>query len=169
MVPERHNKVKVLLLMDVGGTMDEHIHRVEELFSAAKNEFKHLEFFYFHNCVYDQLWTDNRRRHTARTRTLDVLHRFNADWRLVFVGDAAMSPYELLRPGGAIDHVNEDSGADWLRRLVGVYGRSVWLNPTPEPAWRHYHTIGVVREILGGRMFPLTLDGLDGAMRALVR
>jgi uncharacterized protein with von Willebrand factor type A (vWA) domain len=167
--PERHNAVKVLLLLDVGGSMDEYSRLCSELFTAARSEFKHLEFFYFHNCVYDQLWTDNRRRHTARTRTLDVLHRFNADWRLVFVGDAAMSPYELLRPGGAIDHVNEDSGADWLRRLVGVYGRSVWLNPTPEPAWRHYHTIGVVREILGGRMFPLTLDGLDGAMRALVR
>ncbi|MBL8224131.1 MAG: VWA domain-containing protein [Chromatiales bacterium] len=167
--PERHNAVKVLLLLDVGGSMDEYSRLCSELFTAARSEFRHLEFFYFHNCVYDHLWTDNRRRHTARTPTRDVLHRFNADWRLVFVGDAAMSPYEILRPGGAIDHVNEESGADWLRRLVGVYERSVWLNPTPEPAWRHYHTIGVVREILAGRMFPLTLDGLDGAMRALVR
>lgn len=167
--PERHNAVKVLLLLDVGGSMDEYSRLCSELFTAARSEFRHLEFFYFHNCVYDHLWTDNRRRHTARTPTRDVLHRFNADWRLVFVGDAAMSPYEILRPGGAIDHVNEESGEDWLRRLVGVYERSVWLNPTPEPAWRHYHTIGVVREILGGRMFPLTLDGLDGAMRALVR
>jgi uncharacterized protein with von Willebrand factor type A (vWA) domain len=167
--PERHNAVKVLLLLDVGGSMDEYSRLCSELFTAARSEFRHLEFFYFHNCVYDQLWTDNRRRHTARTPTRDVLHRFNADWRLVFVGDAAMSPYELLRAGGAIDHVNDEPGADWLRRLVAVYERSVWLNPTPEPGWRHYHTIGVVREILGGRMFPLTLDGLDGAMRALVR
>lgn len=166
---ERHNAVKVLLLLDVGGSMDEYSRVCSELFSAARAEFKHLEFFYFHNCVYDQLWTDNHRRHTARTPTLDVLHRFNGDWRLVCVGDAAMSPYEILRAGGAIDHLNDETGADWLKRLAGLYERSVWLNPTPESAWDHYDTVGIVRGIFGGRMFPLTLDGLDRAMRALVR
>jgi uncharacterized protein with von Willebrand factor type A (vWA) domain len=167
--PERHNAVKVLLLLDVGGSMDEYARLCSELFSAARAEFKHLESYYFHNCPYDALWTDNRRRQASRVATRDVLHRLNGDWRLVFVGDATMSPYEILRPGGAIDHFNDESGADWLGRIVAGFERSVWLNPTPEPDWRHHYTIGAVRELLGGRMFPLTLDGLDGAMRALVR
>ena len=169
LVAERRNAVKVLLLLDVGGSMDEYARLCSELFSAARAEFKHLESYYFHNCPYDALWTDNRRRQASRVATRDVLHRLNGDWRLIFVGDATMSPYEILRPGGAIDHFNDESGADWLGRIVAGFERSVWLNPTPEPDWRHHYTIGAVRELLGGRMFPLTLDGLDGAMRALVR
>jgi len=167
--PERHNAVKVLLLLDIGGSMDEHSRLCSELFSAARAEFKHLEFFYFHNCVYDFVWNDNRRRHGARTGTWDLLHRFNQDYRLIFVGDATMSPFEILRPGGSLEYMNEDAGADWLKRLTDVYQRSIWLNPTPEDDWGYHYTIGVVRELMGGRMYPLTLDGLDRGMRALGR
>jgi uncharacterized protein with von Willebrand factor type A (vWA) domain len=167
--PERHNAVKVLLLLDIGGSMDEHSRLCSELFSAAKSEFKHLEFFYFHNCVYDFVWNDNRRRHGQRTVTWDLMHRFNADYRLILVGDATMSPFEILRPGGSLEHMNEDTGADWLKRLTGVYQKSVWLNPTPEENWDHHYTIRVVRELMDGRMFPLTLDGLERAMKALTR
>ena len=167
--PERHNAVKVLLLLDIGGSMDEHSRLCSELFSAAKSEFKHLEFFYFHNCVYDFVWNDNRRRHGQRTGTWDLMHRFNADYRLIFVGDATMSPFEVLRAGGSLEYMNEEAGADWLKRLTDVYQRSIWLNPTPEENWGYHYTIGVVKELMGGRMFPLTLDGLDRAMRALAR
>jgi len=167
--PERHNAVKVLLLLDIGGSMDEHSRLCSELFSAAKSEFKHLEFFYFHNCVYDFVWNDNRRRHGQRTATWDLMHRFNADYRLIFVGDATMSPFEVLRAGGSLEYMNEEAGADWLKRLTDVYQRSIWLNPTPEENWGYHYTIGVVKELMGGRMFPLTLDGLDRAMRALAR
>jgi hypothetical protein len=167
--PERHNAVKVLLLLDIGGSMDEHSRLCSELFSAARSEFKHLEFYYFHNCVYDFVWNDNRRRHGERTRTWDLMHKFNADYRLIFVGDATMSPFEILRPGGSLEHMNEDPGADWLKRLTDVYQRSIWLNPTLEDNWDYHYTINVVRELMGGRMFPLTLDGLDRAMRTLTR
>lgn len=167
--PERHNAVKVLLLLDIGGSMDEHSRLCSELFSAAKSEFKHLQFYYFHNCVYDFVWNDNRRRHGERTPTWDLLHRFNADYRLIFVGDATMSPFEILRPGGSLEYMNDDAGADWLKRLTGVYQRSIWLNPTPEADWGYHYTINVVRELLGGRMFPLTLDGLERGMKALTR
>ena len=159
----------ILLLLDIGGSMDEHSRLCSELFSAARTEFKHLEFFYFHNCVYDFVWNDNRRRHGERTATWDLMHRFNHDYRLIFVGDATMSPFEILRPGGSLESMNEESGADWLRRLTDVYQRSVWLNPSPEESWGYHHTVGVVHELMEGRMFPLTLDGLDRAMRALVR
>ncbi len=167
--PERHNAVKVLLLLDIGGSMDEHSRLCSELFSAAKSEFKHLQFYYFHNCVYDFVWNDNRRRHGERTSTWDLMHRFNADYRLIFVGDATMSPFEILRPGGSLEYMNDDAGADWLKRLTTVYQRSIWLNPTPEPDWGYHYTINVVRELLGGRMFPLTLDGLERGMKALTR
>jgi uncharacterized protein len=167
--PERHNAVKVLLLLDIGGSMDEHSRLCSELFSAARAEFRHLEFFYFHNCVYDFVWNDNRRRHGARTGTWDLMHRFNADYRLILVGDATMSPFEILRPGGSLEYMNDDAGADWLKRLTDVYQRSIWLNPTPEENWSYHYTIGVVKELMGGRMFPLTLDGLERGMRALAR
>ncbi len=167
--PERHNAVKVLLLLDIGGSMDEHSRLCSELFSAARSEFKHLEFYYFHNCVYDFVWADNGRRHGERTKTWDLMHKFNHDYRLIFVGDATMSPYEILRPGGSLEYMNEEAGADWLKRLTNVYQRTVWLNPTPEEGWGHHHTIEIIRELMAGRMFPLTLGGLSKAMKSLTR
>jgi uncharacterized protein with von Willebrand factor type A (vWA) domain len=167
MVPERHNNVKVLMLLDVGGSMDDHIKRVEELFSAAKAEFKHLEFFYFHNCVYDYLWKNNRRRHGERTPTFDVLHKFTADYKLIFVGDATMSPYEVLQPNGSVEYNNAEPGAVWLRRLADQFPRHAWLNPEPERLWEYRQSISVIRQILGNRMYGLTMAGLESAMRAL--
>jgi uncharacterized protein len=167
MVPERHNNVKVLMLFDVGGSMDDHIKRTEELFSAAKAEFKHLEFYYFHNCVYDFLWKNNRRRHTERTPTWDVLHKFSADYKLIFVGDATMSPYEVLQPGGSVEYNNHEAGAVWLRRLADHFPHFAWLNPEPEGLWEYRQSVSVIREVLGHRMYPLTLAGLEAAMRVL--
>jgi len=167
--PERHNAVKVLLLLDIGGSMDEHSRLCSELFSAARSEFRHLEFYYFHNCVYDFVWADNRRRHGERTKTWDLLHRFNHDYRLIFVGDATMSPFEILRPGGSLEYMNEEAGADWLKRLTGLYERAVWLNPAPEESWDYHYTIRIIRELMDGRMFPLTLGGLERAMKSLTR
>jgi len=169
MRPERHNAVKVLLLLDVGGSMDPHVKICQELFSAARSEFKHLEFFYFHNCPYEALWKDNRRRWSERTPTLEVLHTYPHDYKLIFVGDASMSPYELTVPGGSVEHWNEEAGVVWLERLLSVYPAAVWLNPVPEQQWAHSQSIGIVRTLLGGRMYPLTLDGLDRAMRELSR
>lgn len=167
MVPERHNNVKVLMLLDVGGSMDDHIKRVEELFSAAKSEFKHLEFYYFHNCVYDYLWKNNKRRHGERTATFDVLHKFPSDTKLIFVGDATMSPYEVMQPGGSVEYNNAEAGAVWLRRLADQFPRFAWLNPEPERLWEYRQSVSVIRQILGGRMYGLTLAGLESAMRAL--
>ncbi|MGD9967282.1 MAG: VWA domain-containing protein [Hyphomonadaceae bacterium] len=168
--PERRNAVKVLLLLDIGGSMDSHIKLCEELFSAARTEFKHLEFFYFHNCLYESVWKDNRRRHDEKTMTWDVLHKYPGDYRVVFVGDATMSPYEITYPGGSVEHWNEEAGAVWLQRVAQIYERLVWLNPTPRAHWDHTPSIQVVREIIGPqRMFPLTIEGLDGAMRELSR
>jgi uncharacterized protein with von Willebrand factor type A (vWA) domain len=167
LVPERHNAVKVLLLLDIGGSMDPHVRRCEELFSAARGEFKHLEHFYFHNCVYESLWRENRRRHGGGTPTWDVLHTYPADYKLVIVGDAAMSPYEIAHPGGSVEHFNEEAGSTWLKRLLRNWPRAVWLNPLPVERWRYYQSVGMVSELMDGRMFPLTLDGLDGAMREL--
>jgi uncharacterized protein with von Willebrand factor type A (vWA) domain len=168
--PERRNAVKVLLLLDIGGSMDSHIKLCEELFSAARTEFKSLESFYFHNCLYESVWKDNRRRHDEKTLTWDVLHKFPSDYRVVFVGDATMSPYEVTYPGGSVEHWNEEPGALWLQRVANVYERLVWLNPTPRAHWDHTPSIQVIREIIGpGRMFPLTIQGLDGAMRELSR
>ncbi len=167
MVPERHNKVKVLLLMDVGGTMDEHIHRVEELFSAAKSEFKHLEFYYFHNCVYDFMWKNNRRRYSEKFSTWDVIRKYNRDYKLIFVGDATMSPYEILQPGGSVEYNNEEPGAEWMQRLLGAFPKAAWINPEPQGVWQYRQSIAVVQQLMSQRMFPLTLAGLEGAMRLL--
>ncbi|MCA3131058.1 MAG: VWA domain-containing protein [Rhodocyclaceae bacterium] len=169
MVPERHNAVKVLLFVDIGGSMDDHVKVCEELFSAARSEFKHLEHFYFHNCVYETVWKDNRRRNSERHPVLDVIHKYPADYKLVFVGDATMSPYEISYPGGSVEHHNEEPGAAWMQRLLDVYQKAAWINPQPEDRWGYYDSVGLLRSIMGGRMFPLTLEGLDRAMRELVR
>ena len=167
MVPERHNKVKVLLLMDVGGTMDEHIHRVEELFSAAKSEFKHLEFYYFHNCVYDFMWKNNRRRFSEKSATWDVIRKYNKDYKLILVGDATMSPYEILQPGGSVEYNNEEPGAEWLQRLTHAFPKCAWINPEPQGVWQYRQSIAIIGQLMNQRMFPLTLAGLEGAMRLL--
>jgi len=166
-VPERHNLVKVLLLLDVGGSMDEHVHQVEALFAAAKAEFKHLEIYYFHNCVYDFVWKHNQRRHSERTATLDLLHTYHRDYKLIFVGDATMSPYEILQPGGSVEYANAETGADWLQRLAHHYPRHAWINPQPAGLWPYQRSIELIQQILGQRMYPLTLRGLEEAMRVL--
>jgi uncharacterized protein len=167
--PERRNTVKVLLFLDVGGSMDWHIEKAEELFSAARSEFKHFEHFYFHNCPYERLWKDNRRRHTETIPTVDVIRTYPGDYRVVFVGDASMSPYEIAVEGGSVEHWNEEPGRVWLERLIGHFPKTVWLNPLPESQWGTTPSIGLLRSLLGGRMFPLTIDGIDRAMRELVR
>jgi len=167
MRPERHNHVKLLLLMDVGGTMDEHVSRVEELFSAVKGEFKHLEFFYFHNCVYDFLWKNNRRRFAEKFDTWDVIRKYNKDHKLVFVGDATMSPYEILQPGGSVEYNNEEAGAEWIQRLTHAYPKFAWINPEPLGVWQYRQSISIIQQLVSNRMFPLTLKGLEDAMRML--
>lgn len=167
--PERRNTIKVLLLLDVGGSMDDHVRVCEELFSAARSEFRHLEYFYFHNFIYEGLWKDNRRRHTERTSTLKMLRTFNADYRVIFVGDATMSPYEIVQPGGSVEHWNEEAGSAWMQRIAAHFPYLVWLNPEPEERWDWTPSIRLTQELVGGRMFPLTLDGLDRATAALRR
>jgi uncharacterized protein with von Willebrand factor type A (vWA) domain len=167
MVPERHNAVKVLLFLDVGGSMDPHVQVCEELFSAARAEFKHLEHFYFHNFLYESLWRDNQLRANVRLPTAQVMHTYDANHKLVFVGDATMSPYEIMSVGGSVEHWNEEAGAVWMARLMAVYPYAVWLNPQPYDYWGHIPSIGMVRELISDRMFPLTLDGLERAMKAL--
>ena len=167
--PERRNTIKVLLLLDIGGSMDGHIKVAEELFSAARSEFKHLEHFYFHNCLYEGVWKDNRRRHTEKTSTWDLIHRFPRDWRVVFVGDATMSPYEVTMPGGSVEHWNEEAGAVWLKRATETWDRVAWINPTPEKYWSYTPSIGLIDEVIGRRMHPMTLQGLEAAMRDLAR
>jgi len=167
MQPERHNNVKVLLLMDVGGTMDEHIARVEELFSAAKAEFKHLEFYYFHNCVYDFVWKNNRRRFAEKFPTWDIVRKYNKDYKLIFIGDATMSPYEILQPGGSVEYSNEETGAEWIGRLTHAYPQFAWINPELQGVWQYRQSIGIVQQLMSGRMYPLTLKGLEEAMRHL--
>ncbi|WP_293995340.1 vWA domain-containing protein [Sphaerotilus sp.] len=167
LVPERHNKVKVLLLMDVGGTMDEHIHRVEELFSAAKTEFKHLEFYYFHNCVYDFVWKNNRRRYTEKFPTWDIIRKYNKDYKLIFIGDATMSPYEIVQRGGSVEYNNEEPGAEWLQRLTHAFPKFAWINPEPQGVWEYRQSIAMIQQLMGQRMFPLSLAGLEQAMRLL--
>jgi hypothetical protein len=165
--PERRNRIKVLLFLDVGGSMDPHVQVCEELFSAAKSEFRHLESFYFHNCVYDHVWRDNRRRRNERVATFDLLHKYGRDWKLIFVGDAAMSPYELTQDGGSVEYANDEAGAVWLKRLVSAYRHAIWLNPEPERTWQYTRSTQMVMELLGPRMFPLTLDGLQRGITAL--
>ena len=167
MVPERHNSVKVLLLMDVGGTMDEHIARVEELFSATKAEMKHLEFYYFHNCVYDFMWKNNRRRFAEKFATWDIIRKYNKDYKLIFVGAATMSPYEILQPGGSGEYNNEEPGAEWLQRLTHAFPKFAWINPEPQGVWQYRQSIAIIQQLMGQRMFPLTLKGLEDAMRML--
>jgi uncharacterized protein len=167
MVPERHNNVKVLLLMDVGGTMDEHIGRVEEMFSASKSEFKHLEFYYFHNCVYDFMWKNNRRRYAEKFPTLDIIRKYNKDYKLIFIGDATMSPYEILQPGGSVEYNNEEAGVEWLQRLTQAFPKFAWINPEPQGVWQYRQSIGIMQQIMSQRMYPLTVKGLEEAMRLL--
>jgi hypothetical protein len=169
MRPERHNAVKLLLFLDVGGSMDPHIRVCEELFSAATAEFKNLEFFYFHNCVYEGVWKDNCRRHAERLPTWDLLHKYGHDYKLIFVGDASMSPYEITHPGGSVEHFNDEAGAVWLQRMVNTYPSAVWLNPMQEQYWGYSQSTALIRQLMQDRMYPLTLDGLDDAMRTLSR
>ena len=167
MQPERKNNIKVLMLFDVGGTMDDHIERTEELFSASKTEFKNMEFFYFHNCVYDYMWKNNRRRHSERFPTWDILRKYPADTKLIFVGDATMSPYEVLQPGGSVEYNNAEAGSEWLARFTNAFPKFVWLNPEPEGIWQYRQSVSIIRQLMNNRMFPLTMDGLERAMRTL--
>jgi uncharacterized protein len=169
MRPERHNAVRVLLFLDVGGSMDWHVKATEELFSAARSEFKHIEYFYFHNCLYEKVWKENRRRFDDTTPTWDVLHTYPHDYKVIFVGDASMSPYEIMAPVGSIEHFNEETGAIWMERLARTYSACVWLNPVAEKDWDYTQSIRIMRQLMGGRMYPLTLEGLDNAMRELAR
>jgi uncharacterized protein with von Willebrand factor type A (vWA) domain len=167
MVPERHNVVKVLLLLDIGGSMDDHVRTCEELFSAARSEFKHLEHFYFHNCPYEALWRDNRRRFREHIGTVEVMRTYASDYKLIFVGDATMSPYEIVHPGGSVEHWNEEPGRVWIERLTRAYPKFAWINPRPEVHWRHSPSVEIIQNALEGRMYPLTLSGLDDAIDAL--
>ena len=168
MQPERRNTIKVLIFFDIGGSMDSHIRICEELFSAARTEFKTMEFFYFHNCLYEGVWKDNRRRHAEKIETWDLLNKYGRDYKVIFVGDATMSPYEITYPGGSVEHWNEEPGAIWMDRVSNAWDSVAWLNPTPQRHWAHTPSIGVMRQLVGERMFPLTIQGLDQAMRALV-
>ena len=167
MVPERHNVIKVLLLLDVGGSMDDHVKTCEELFSAARSEFKHLEHYYFHNCVYESLWRDNRRRFNETIGTMELMRTYGSDWKLILVGDATMSPYEITYAGGSVEHSNAEPGTVWLTRLMKAYPKFAWINPQPQGGWRHTQSIALLHELLEGRMYPLTLSGLDDAIDAL--
>ncbi len=169
MRPERRNAIKLLLLLDVGGSMDPFIKLCEELFSAATSEFKNLEFFYFHNCPYEGVWKDNKRRFAERTPMWDMLHKFPHDYKVAMVGDASMSPYEITHPGGSVEHFNEESGAVWMHRITNTYPASVWLNPVPEKQWGYSQSTKIIKELMNDRMYPLTLEGLDDAMRELSR
>lgn len=167
MVPERHNAVKVLLCLDIGGSMDDHVRICEETFSAARSEFKHLEYFYFHNFIYESLWKDNRRRQSEKTPTLDITHKYASDYKLIFVGDATMSPYEIAYPGGSVEHWNEEPGAVWIKRLLNTYPKAIWLNPEPRSRWDYTPSVKLVRELMDDRMYPLTIAGLDEGIKAL--
>jgi uncharacterized protein with von Willebrand factor type A (vWA) domain len=161
--------VKVLMFFDVGGSMDWHIQTAEELFSAARSEFKHLEYYYFHNCLYESVWRNNARRWSDTTPTWQVLNTYPADYKVIFIGDASMSPYEITHVGGAVEHMNEEAGATWLQRVTGIYTHAVWLNPVPETHWGYTPSIGLVNRLMEGRMYPMTLSGLDSAIRELMR
>ena len=169
MRPQRHNAVKVLLFLDVGGSMDDHVQLCEQLFSACRAEFKHLEYFYFHNCVYETVWRDNARRHSERMPLADVMHTYGPDYKLIFVGDATMSPYEILHPHGSIEHMNREPGAVWLRRMLDTWPAAAWLNPEPRQSWQYRQSIGLLRQIMRDRMYPTTLSGIDEAIAALSR
>jgi len=167
MVAERHNATKVLLFLDVGGSMDPHIKMMEELFSAARSEFKHMEYFYFHNCPYERVWRDNNRRHAQVIPTPELMRTYGADYKLIFVGDASMSPYEIVYPGGSVEHMNAESGQVWIDRLTNIYSHAAWLNPVREAWWGHTQSVGMIKQLMSDRMYPLTLGGLDAAIREL--
>ena len=169
MVPERHNAAKVLLLLDVGGSMDWHVALCEQLFSAARAEFKHLETYYFHNCLYERVWRDNKRRRSDPTASWQLLHSYASDYKLILVGDAAMSPYEISHPGGSVEHWNEEAGETWLQRFLETYPKAAWLNPLPEGHWDYFASVAMIRTAMEGRMYPMTLEGLDAAMAELTR
>ncbi|MEX1667721.1 VWA domain-containing protein [Zhongshania guokunii] len=169
MVPERHNAVKVLLFFDVGGSMDPHIKVCEELFSAARTEFKHMEYYYFHNYIYESVWDNNMRRHAERIQMLDILHKYSSDYKVIFVGDASMSPYEIVQPGGSVEHWNEEAGETWMRRLRETYEKVAWLNPVPPSDWGWTQSIKMVEKQLEGHMYPMTLGGLEQAMAYLAK
>ena len=169
MRPERRNKISVLIFFDIGGSMDSHIKVCEELFSAARSEFKNMEFYYFHNCLYESVWKDNRRRHAEKLNTWDILHKFPHDYKVIFVGDATMSPYEVTYPGGSVEHWNEEAGAVWMDRVANIYSHMIWLNPTAERHWDYTPSVGLIKQLVGDRMFPLTLAGLEKAMKELAR
>jgi len=167
MRPERHNQVKVLLLMDVGGSMDDHIARVEELFSAASSEFKHLENYYFHNCLYDFVWKNNRRRTVEKIPTIDILRKYGSDYKLIFVGDATMSPYEILAVGGSVEYANNEPGATWINRMLDHFKHHAWLNPEPEHVWQYRQSVSIIKDLMKSKMYPVTIQGLESAMRDL--
>lgn len=169
MVREKHNSVKVLLLLDVGGSMDDHIEMLEELFSACRTEFKHLEHYYFHNCLYESVWKDNNRRFNERIPTMELLHKYGADYKVIFVGDASMSPYEVAVAGGSVEHFNQEPGQAWLKRVTNNWNKTVWLNPVPEQYWGYTQSIGMIHKLMEKRMFPLTIEGLDAAMKELIK
>ncbi len=169
MVPERHNAVKVLLFFDVGGSMDPHVKICEELFSAARTEFKHMENFYFHNFIYESVWKNNIRRHNERTPILDVMHKYAHDYKVVFVGDASMSPYEIVQPGGSVEHWNDEAGEAWMRRLKETYEKVIWINPVPQDEWEYTQSIAITHQLLEGHMYPLTVKGLEEGMSFLSR
>nr|WP_312538882.1 MULTISPECIES: VWA domain-containing protein [unclassified Moraxella] len=167
--PERRNRVKVLMLFDIGGSMDSYIEACERLFAAAKNEFKTLEFFYFHNCVYEYVWTENARRNASAVPTLDVLHKYGSDYRVIFVGDAAMSPYELLSVGGSVEYMSQDTGQAWLKRITNHFDKVAWLNPEAQSYWQYTQTIGLIKDIMQGHMYPMTLHGIEDMTKYLAR
>ena len=167
MVPERHNAAKVLLLLDVGGSMNAHVQGCERLFSAARSEFKHLEYFYFHNCLYESVWRDNRRRRTEKIDTWELINSYNSEYKVVFVGDAFMSPYEIVYPGASVEHFNEEPGELWLKRMLRAYPNAVWLNPLRQRGWHSSQSVNMIQELMENRMYPLTLNGLESAMREL--
>lgn len=169
MHPERRNTVKLLLLFDIGGSMDAHVKVCEELFSACRTEFKHMEYFYFHNCVYETVWKNNQRRNAERFSTHDLLHKYGADYKVVFIGDAAMAPYEITQPGGSVEHWNEEAGYLWLRRFMETYKKLIWINPYPRQTWDYTTSTGIIRELINDQMFPLTLQGLEDGMRFLAK
>ena len=167
MRPERHNAIKVLLFLDVGGSMTDHVRISEQLFSATRSEFKHLEYYYFHNFIYESVWKDNRRRFDERIPTTEVIHKFGPDYRLIFVGDAAMSPYEIMYPGGSVEHMNEEAGAVWMDRLLSHYHKAIWLNPEPRESWQYTHSNKIIRELINDRMYPLTPGGIAEGIKRL--
>jgi len=168
MKPERHNAIKLLMFFDVGGSMDDHIKVCEQLFSAVHTEFKHLEFFYFHNCVYEQVWRDNARRHQEGIDLFQVLHTYSRDYKVIFVGDATMGPYEITYPGGSVEHWNQEAGSVWMQRILNHFDKCIWLNPQPLDAWQYYPSISLMNKIIGQQMYPMTLDGLSDGIKALM-